>query len=110
MTPPSWSIQIARPARDDMLHAALYIAETLENPQAARRLLDDLEAAIRSLSVLPMRFRLLPLATWRNRGYHAMPVRRYLVVYRVDSSTRTVHVARVFHSSQNWLSTLSSLP
>ena len=109
MTPPVWRILVAQPAQDDMLRAALYIAETLANPPAARRLLDDLETAVRSLSTLPLRFRSVPLSPWRERGYHAFPVRRYLVIYRVDPPTRTVHIARVFHSSQDWLSSLSSL-
>ena len=108
MTP--WTVTVAQPAKDDILRAARYAAENLSNPPAAHRLLDELETAILSLSVHPSRFRLLPVSPWRKRGYHGLPVRRHLVVYRVDAETRTVHVARVFHTLQDWRTALTSLP
>ncbi|MBR6022161.1 MAG: type II toxin-antitoxin system RelE/ParE family toxin [Kiritimatiellae bacterium] len=108
MTP--WTVTVAQPAKDDIRRAIRYIAETLSNPPAAHRLLDELESAILSLSVHPARFRALPVEPWRERGYHGLPVRRYLVVYRVDAETRTVHVARVFHTRKDWNTALNSLP
>ena len=105
----SWTVTVAQPAKDDILRAVRYISDTLSNPPAARRLLDDLESAVRSLSVHPSRFRALPVSPWRERGYHGLPVRRYLVVYRIDAQTRTVQVARVFHTLQDWHAALTSL-
>lgn len=106
----SWTVTVAQPAKDNILRAVRYIPDTLSNPPAARRLLDDFESAVRSLSVRPSRFRVLPVSPWRERGYHGLAVRRHLVVYRVDSQTRTVQVARVFHTLQDWHAALTSLP
>lgn len=109
MTPP-WTVTVVQPAKNDILGAVRYILDTLDNPPAAHRLLDDLESAILSLSSHPARFRPLPVSPWRERNYHGLSVRRFLIVYRIDTETRTVHVARVFHTRQDWHALLNNLP
>ncbi len=104
-----WRVFIAEPAKADILGAAEYISRTLCNPPAAQRLLDDLEAAIRSLSSHPARHREVPVSPWRERGYHGFFIRNHLILYRIDARGRTIHVARVFHATQDWVSRLDSL-
>ena len=54
-----------------------------------------------------VRFRCPP---WRERGYHGFCIRNHLILYRIDAREHTIHVARVFHATQDWVSRLDSLP
>ena len=102
MTAPGWSVLLSDPAREDLFRSAQYIAADLRNPPAASRLLDAIEAAIRSLSAHPSRHPLLGFEPWRSRGYQAFLVGRHLPIYRTDTATHTVQIARIFHATQNW--------
>ena len=103
-----YSVYITEPAADDIARSLSYIAVELKNPRAAARLLEDIGSRIQSLSLQPARYRLLPMSPWRERGYHCVTIRNYIIVYKVDADA--VFVARVFHSLQNWEAMLDTLP
>ncbi len=104
-----WTVFIADPARDDIARAADYITVELANPMAAARLLADLEGAVETLAAHPATFRPIPFDPWKRDGFRVLPVRNYLLVFRVDEETKNVFVARLFHFRQNWLEELESL-
>jgi toxin ParE1/3/4 len=75
-----------------------YIAA--DSPQNAVAVITRLQVAIDGLEMMPYRF-----AVARHRGrivssVRSMPVPPHVVIYRVDDSTRTVHVLRVRHGAQ----------
>ena len=50
-----YKIEITKPAEKDIVDAAIYIMDQLQNPTAANRLLDEVEKAVQSLNAMPQR-------------------------------------------------------
>lgn len=82
------------PARADLLSIIGYIAD--DNPIAAQRVKDDIEAKVADLPDHPLIYR-----AGRVAGTREMVVRsNYVVVYMVGDSAVTV--LRVLHAAQQW--------
>lgn len=81
-------------ARADLLAIVDYISD--DNPEAAQRLKDDLEAKVARLPQHPELYR-----AGRVPGTREMVVRSsYVVVYAADA--RAVTILRVLHGAQQW--------
>ena len=81
-------------ARADLLAIVDYISD--DNPDAAQRLKDDIEAKAAKLPQRPKLYR-----PGRVAGTREMVVRaNYVVVYMED--TRAVSILRVLHAAQQW--------
>ena len=79
-------------ARNDLLKIVEYIAE--DNPDAAEKLADDIEAKAEKLRKHPNLFRVGRMHGTRELVAHE----NYLVVYRVQG--KTVEILRVKHVAQ----------
>ena len=81
-------------ARVDLLKIVDHISD--DDPDAAQRLKDEIEAKVTRLQARPRLFR-----PGRVAGTREMVVRpNYLVVYTFDA--RKVSVLRVLHAAQQW--------
>ncbi len=81
-------------ARADLLAIVDYISD--ENPDAAQRLKDDIEAKAVELPEFPRLYRL-----GRIEGTREMTVwSNFIVVYQED--VFTVRILRVLHAAQQW--------
>ena len=81
-------------ARADLLSILDYISD--DNPKAAQRVKDDIEAKVARLVEHPKLYR-----PGRMAGTREMNVRtNYMVVYTEDERTETV--LRVLHAAQQW--------
>jgi toxin ParE1/3/4 len=80
--------------RADLLAIIDYISD--DNPDAAQRLKDEVEAKVAKLPAHPKRYR-----AGRVPGTREILVRStYLVIYAEDA--RAVTVLRVLHAAQQW--------
>ena len=90
MPVPEWR----QAARADLLAIVDYISD--DNPDAAQRLKDEIEAKVAKLPAHPRLYR-----SGRVAGTREMLVRRnYVVVYSEDA--RAVIVLRVLHAARQW--------
>jgi toxin ParE1/3/4 len=81
-------------ARADLLAIVDYISD--DNPNAAQRLKDDIEASVAKLIEHPKRYR-----AGRVPGTREMVVRsNYVIVYTEDMGAVTI--LRVLHAAQQW--------
>jgi len=55
---------------------------------------------IESLDELPERFKIVGRSRKLRSSVHSMVVRPFVVYYRVDTSTQTVHVLRIIHGAR----------
>ena len=85
-------------ARADLEAIAGHIRR--DSPQNAAGVAERVIDAIDSLASMPTRFR--RAGTSRNRGtpVHSMVVRPYIVYYRVEQGTASVHVLHVRHGKR----------
>ena len=83
------------PAAEDLEHICDFIAE--ERPQSARRVAQDILAAVKSLSTLPNRGRPGRVEGTRELVLTPLP---FVAIYEVEDEE--VRVLRVLHGAQRW--------
>ena len=101
-----YKVVISPSANADLFNALKYIAYELENPQAAAKLADGVDKCYADLEKLPAAHELCRDAALRRMGYRRYPVGNYLVIFRIVEESHEVRVVHIFHTTQNYLSTL----
>ena len=87
---------------EDLLKVTDYITNTLQNPSAAHRLVDDIELAIVKRLEMPLSF--APYHSYhsskiRNHPYYRINVRNFSIFYVVIDDT--MEVRRILYSKRN---------
>ena len=89
-------------ARQDMVEIVRYISWELQNPSAAERLATELIEAGEGLSRFPYANPVyLPVRPLKHE-YRKLPVRNYLMFYRVDEEKKLVTIMRVIYAKRNY--------
>jgi addiction module RelE/StbE family toxin len=96
--PESYRIRITPRALADLEGIFEYINR--DSPQNAAKMIRTLLDAIDGLNILPRRFDVPRTGSVRGRQIRSMPVRPYLVRYRIDERERIVRVLRVRHGAR----------
>jgi len=97
-----YDVIVSPSALDDMLSILRYVAYSIAAPDTAQRLLDDIEAAIRSLRDSPKKYALVLDERLAALGYRKLRVKNYYVFYVVSDARKTVEVDRVLYARRDW--------
>ena len=89
-------------AQRDLERIVNYLRLELCNPQAADNHLAEVSRVYSLLRDNPEIFQLARDPALRLKGYRVAPINNYLMVYRHDGGSDTVHVLRFFHSLQDY--------
>ena len=95
----SYEVRVTSSAMAQIWDAVRYVRDELCMPQAAARLLDEIEEAVGSLSSMPNRFRIVRVEPLLSSGVRRMNVRGYSLFYRVDETSSAVDVFAVFYGT-----------
>ena len=95
----SFEVRVTPSAMAQTWDAVRYVRDELCMPQAAARLLDEIEEAVRSLSSMPNRFHAVRVEPLLSSGVRRMNVRGYSLFYRVDETSSTVDVFAVLYGT-----------
>ena len=87
-------------ARQQLMHAVLYISEELSAPDAAASLLDEVDDQVSKLSEYPYRHRIYPLMFAMKHEIRFFPVKNYSVFYVIREEEKTVEIWRFLHQRQ----------
>ena len=98
-----YNVVISPSANADLFNILRYIAQELENPQAASSLADGVEKCYSDLQAMPSAHALCADPLLRLKGYRKYPVGNYLVIFRVVEEDMEVRVVHIFHETQNYL-------
>jgi len=79
-----------------------YIANTLMEPRVALGIVDDIEAAILSLDILPQRCPERKIGAYAGQGYRQLFVGNYTVLFRIDEERKLVMVVTIRYSSSQF--------
>ena len=96
--PDAYSVRITPRALADLERAFEWIGK--DSPQNAASMITRLLDAIDGLNILPHRFDVPRTGRVRGRQVRSMPVRPYLVRYRIDEARKVVFVLRVRHGAR----------
>lgn len=79
-----------------------YIAVSLENRIAAVSLLDAIEDSYEGLERMPLMYEACHDPYLKELGYRKAVIRNYIMIYKVNSETKTVYIMRLFHGRQDY--------
>ena len=97
-----YKLRFAPVFADDLQELFSYIALTLREPGAAKRLMKQIDTAILRLAEFPEMYPLCP-EPLDVLGYRKLTVENYIIVYAVDHAAGTVNLLRCFYGKQNYL-------
>ena len=96
--PDTYLVRITPQAVADLTQIFDYIKQ--HSPQNAAATIGKVLDAIDGLNILPYRFDVPRVGTVRGRQVRSMPVRPYLVRYRIDETRKVVFVLRIRHGAR----------
>ena len=97
-----YAVKLLSRAYRDLDGIYAYIAETLLEPETAKKLLKETEEAIFSLEELPKRGALRKNGAYADKGYRQLFVRNFTVIYRVDEVKKQVVIVTVRYSKSQF--------
>ena len=105
----NYVVEISAQAKNDLKNIYKYIALDLLSPLTASKQLDRLEAGIKSLDSMPMRYSKYKDEPWRSRGMRIMSINNYVVLYIPNEKTGVVTVIRVMYGGRNIAEQLNNI-
>ncbi len=95
-----YDLQILPLFENDLNAIIDYITIALKNPEAAARLVDDVETAITERLSAPESFETFLSNHERRYPYYRIPVRNFIIFYVVIGNV--MEVRRILYNRQNW--------
>lgn len=102
----SYTVFMTLPAVEDLQSIAAYIADELQEPSTARKLVSRIREAVMSLSEMPERHFLVVDERLAMQRIRKMIVDNYVVFYVVSDKAATVTVVRILYGRRDWLNLL----
>ena len=93
--------ELTETAESDIDAAYGYIAETLENPDAASDLADELEIQIKKICKRPEAGKLVENEFLRRNDVWRFLVKSYIVYYLIDNENEKIVILRFVYSGRN---------
>ena len=100
----SYQLVIYPSASKDIENICKYISIELANPKAANDFLDELYESFKSLVVFPKIYPLIDNQFVSDQSIRKMPVKRYMVFYRITNTE--IQVIRVLHGRSDYITLL----
>jgi plasmid stabilization system protein ParE len=95
-----YSVVFTRAAQRDRDAVVEYLVRTLDNPGAAGRFLDELDAIIENVDSDPCMYEAVQEQRLHRQGYRKALFMNYVAVFR--ASCDVVYIARIFHKKQDY--------
>ena len=98
-----YKLTITNRAEELLEHISFYIVNQLKNPQAAVKLMDEIECVYDNLEYRPMMYAYSEDTFLKSKGYRkaVVPHYDYLIIFRVDEKIK-IFILLVFFMTQNY--------
>ncbi len=96
-----YDFELTETAESDIDATYEYIVETLENPDAASDLADELEIQIEKICKRPETGKLVEYEFLRRNDVWPFPVKNYIAYYLIDDDNETIVILRFVYSGRN---------
>ncbi len=103
-----YEVRSTTQANKHILDYAEYIQDELLNPEAARKYVNDIRTALKSLCEMPQRNPLTE-EPWRSKGIHKMMVRGYIIYYWIEENAGVVYVIGIVYEKRNQIEQLAEM-
>lgn len=89
-------------AVDDLNETVNYIAQTLKEPEIAKRIYFSIKNHLLSLEEMPYRCKLVDDERFCKMGIRKLPVENYTAFYFVNEKSKSVHIFRILYNRREW--------
>lgn len=90
-------------AHRDLDKITSYIAVNLANPKAATEFLDRVEECYGHLKNNPLMYAKCKDKPLDKECYRKIPIKNYVLVYKVNEDTKIVNILRFFYGAQDYI-------
>jgi|BioPla2DNA2_1021312.scaffolds.fasta_scaffold36976_2 toxin ParE1/3/4 len=97
-----YKLNISELAHHDLDRIVSYITVNLASPMAATNFLDQVEKCYDYLKDNPYMYAKCQNNRLEKEGYRKIPIKNYLLVYKVVEEDRTVNILRFFYGAQDY--------
>ena len=101
-----YKLLISELAHQDLDSIVSYIAVQLANPKAAGDFLDEVTACYGFLKNNPMMYEQCQVRGFGKEEYRKAIIKNYVLVYKINESSRTVSIMRFFYGAQEYMKLL----
>jgi plasmid stabilization system protein ParE len=98
----AYKLVVSKEAHDDIDDIITYITHVLKNQQAAKGFLDDVERHYRSVIDNMCMYSLCSNVRLQRHGYRKIPIKNYLIIYRVAETEENILVVRVVYGARDY--------
>ena len=98
-----YKINISELAHYDLDQIVSYITVNLASPMAATNFLDQVEKCYDYLKHNPYMYAKCQNIRLKKEGYRKIPIKNYLLVYKIVEEDKTVNILRLFYGAQDYL-------
>lgn len=104
-----FEVKATTQAEEQIREIAYHISVTLQAPDAAAAMLDDLDEAFETISKNPERQFLVEEEPWHSEGVRKIKVKSYLVYFWIDIEHAAVQVTGVCYAKRDQKKFLSKM-
>ena len=97
-----YDVLMTHTATEDLKGIASYVANELQEPSIAKKLIQTIKDAIMSLGQMPTRYSLLRDANLAVQGIRRLMIENYIVFYVVSEKNSRVIIVRILSSRRDW--------
>jgi toxin ParE1/3/4 len=98
-----YKLIVAELAHQDLDNIVSYIAIQLANPTAAGHFLDEVAECYGYLKSNPMMYAQCQDKRLEKEGYRKALIKNYVLVYKINETSKTVSILRFFYSAQDYV-------
>lgn len=98
----TYKVTLTNTAVRDLDELYGYVAQTLQEPGLAIKLIDTLEERILSLGQLPYRCPERAVGIYAGKGYRQLLVKNFTVIYRINEQDKQVVIITVKYSKSQF--------
>ena len=97
-----FTVQYSPAAQRDVREIIQYIAVNLGNPIAAEKLLKEIQKTTEIMASFPLAFPVCEIKRPLRHQYRKAVTQKYLIIYWVDNSQKTIRIFRIVHGSRDY--------
>jgi toxin ParE1/3/4 len=98
-----YKLIVSELAHQDLDNIVSYIAIQLANPTAAEDFLDEVVKCYGYLKSNPMMYAKCQDKQLGEKGYRKAVIKNYVLVYKINDTSKTVGILRFFYSAQDYV-------
>ena len=102
----AYKLIVSKEAHRDVDQIVSYIAHELKNTKAAINFFNDVENSYRHVEENPFMYSLCGDVRLEKEGYRKIPIKNYLIIYRVDEAQKDVFVVRIIYGPRDYVKLL----